>query len=118
MGLIRKPQTANSSADEPLAAQDPVVHSEHFCQEAVDELEREARFRRTLSAALDDTVDEQRRVLKRRAAKAEFYLTQMMAKGGTVDWDELIERAGARDPRTADFLRGLVAKARANELLP
>jgi hypothetical protein len=98
-----------------MPCQDPVTHSEHFLQESADEVERDQAFRRTLNAALDDG-EEQERLAKRREEKARFWLSKM-ASGEQIDWGQIVPRMRVHDPRSAAFLKKLVAHARKNGLL-
>jgi hypothetical protein len=117
MGLITRPKSPSFTGQERRApGQDPVVASEHFLQEAADQLANEQRFQQTLDAALRETSDEHRRVEKRRAEKASFWLRKMKA-GEKLDWDEVVARIRERDPRSAAFLAKLVGHARERGLL-
>jgi hypothetical protein len=118
MGLITRPKTpAFTEQENRMPCEDPILHSERFCQEAADELDRDASFQRTLDAALRPTVEENRELEKRRERKAAFWLAKMAKSGVETDWDRLVEDMRKHDPRSADFLAKLVAHARASGLL-
>jgi hypothetical protein len=116
MTLIRKPKEPSfTEQEEPMLVADPLLHMEHICQEATDELDREAAFRKALDATLRETEEEHRQIEKRRAAKGEFWLSQLMKRGEKLDWDQLVARMRKRDPASAKFLARLLTRARAWE---
>ena len=116
MGLITKPKVPSFEEHEPLSVQDPLIHSENFCQEAADEIADEQAFQRTLAETLRPVVERNRAVEKRQAEKAVFWLRKMKA-GASTDWDRLVEDVRRHDANSARFLEQLVARAREQGLI-